>query len=146
MITGNIENLAVYRGMSKNIDKAIDFILTLEKTDDGDYEIDGKNVYAMINTISPKSLNEMAYESHRKYIDLHYIIDGTEILGYERTKLCTAKNEYDSEEDYQLYSAQGNLIKMKKGDFYIVHPFDAHAPECNKSGEKIKKVIIKIKI
>ena len=128
MIIGNIKNIEVYKGLSKNIDKAIDFIVNLGKTSDGNYEIDGQNVYAMINTISPKGL------------------EGTEILGYERTELCTPQNEYNNDEDYQLYSAQGTLINLKKGDFYIVHPFDAHAPECNKDGKKIRKVIIKIKV
>lgn len=146
MIIGNIKNIEVYKGLSKNIDKAIDFIVNLDKTSDGNYEIDGQNIYAMINTISPKGLDGMVYEAHRQYIDLHYIIEGTEILGYERTELCTPQNEYNNDEDYQLYSAQGTLINLKKGDFYIVHPFDAHAPECNKDGKKIRKVIIKIKV
>lgn len=146
MITGNIKNIEIYKGISVGIDKAIDFILGVGDKPDGDYEIDGKNVYAMINTIQPKKLDEMIYENHEKYIDLHYLLEGTEILGYEKTELCTPITEYNDEEDYRLYNADGNLVRIEKGDFYIVHPFDAHAPECSKSDDKLRKVIIKIRV
>lgn len=146
MITGNIKSIETYKGLSAGIDMAIDFILNIGEKTDGDYEIDGKNVYAMINTIQPKSLDDMVYEAHEKYIDLHYMLEGTEVLGYEKTELCTPITEYNKEEDYRLYNADGNLIKLEKGDFYIVHSFDAHAPECNVDGKRMRKVIIKIKV
>lgn len=146
MITGNVKNIEIYKGLSAGIDKAIDFILNIDGKADGDYEIDEKNVYATITAIQPTSLDEMIYETHEKYIDLHYLLDGTEFLGYAKSGICTPITEYNEEEDYRLYKAAGDILKIEKGDFYIVHPFDAHAPGCSTDNKGMRKVIIKIRV
>ncbi len=55
--------------------------------------------------------------------------------------------EYDFEDDALLGEADGAYIKMKKGDFVIFYPDDAHKPAiaCGDKSE-VKKLILKVKI
>ena len=83
MIFGKIEDLYLYRGLSENLAKGIDFLLNFDTTQpDGKYEVDGENIYALVSTGHTKPAEKPVYEAHRKYIDLQYIVKGEEDTGF----------------------------------------------------------------
>lgn len=147
MIIGNIKNISEYRKLSKGIDKAVEFILNApDDLAEGKYEIDGSDVYASVICKETKSLDDVKYEAHNKYLDLQYVMDGSEVMGYAPVDILTAQTEYNSEKDIYFLKGEGSLINVNKGDFYIVYPFDAHAPGYGKTPGKFKKIIVKIKL
>ena len=149
MIVGTKNNILTYKGISKNLDTAIDFIVDLdENIENGKYVIND-DVYAMVSEGEGNSEGEVLYEVHRKYIDLQYILKGEDLCYYAPIHKCTGKIPYDSEKDAEfLLSDEGYAIKFKPEDFYILHPFDAHGPCRAENGEKpyFKKVVVKVKI
>ena len=84
MIFDTKENLAAYKGLGKNYEKAIDFLLNndLEKLEAGKYEIDGKEVYASVQEYTTLPWEEAKFETHEHYTDIQYIIKGDEVMGY----------------------------------------------------------------
>src|SRR4051812_16551683 len=57
-------------------DKAFDYLknTNLQAATLGRVAVDGDNVYAVITEVPTKDYDKTAFEAHRNYIDLHYMI------------------------------------------------------------------------
>ena len=50
---------------------------------DGRVELDGDRVYALVQSVTSKPVGqEIELEGHKKYIDIHYLPVGKEIIGW----------------------------------------------------------------
>ena len=112
----------------------------------GRHPIDGDNVFAMITENPTKDYDSTQWESHRNYIDLHYVISGEEKIGdYPATKLSVTK-PYDVSRDVINYSGEGKLYNATPETFFLFFPSDAHRPGIAVSDKKPdKKIVIKIR-
>ncbi len=129
--------------------KAFDFLKNsdLEHMEVGRYEIDGDDIYAMIQKQTTAAPENKKAESHYKYIDIQYLIRGEEMQGV--APLPEGKElEEHPERDVMYYSevAGENFIQLKPGDFAVYFTNDIHRPNCA-PGEsmEIKKVVLKIR-
>ncbi|HSU52098.1 MAG TPA: YhcH/YjgK/YiaL family protein [Segetibacter sp.] len=112
----------------------------------GKYPIDGDNVYASVTMDSTKDFNKTNWESHRKYIDLQYIIDGEEKIGVAPIAEAKVTNEYNEKKEVANYTAEGKFYSAKPGTFFLFFPSDVHRPSVTPGGNKpVKKIVIKIK-
>ena len=120
MIFGRKEDLNLYRGISKNLAKGIDFLLNFDTSKpEGKYEIDGDKVYALVTSGKTKLAEEPIFEAHRKYIDLQYILSGEEDTGYAPVSDCIVTGPYDENGDYLLIKGEGSEVRTTAGNFYI---------------------------
>ncbi len=118
-------------------------LVTLPK---GKYPIDGDNVFATITEDPSKDFEKTNWESHRKYIDLQYIIAGEEIIGIYPVSKAIVTKEYDEKKDLANYAVEGKLAHSVPGTFFLFFPTDAHRPNITPGGNKlVKKLVIKIK-
>ena len=89
--------------------------------------------------------NKKLFEAHRKYIDLHYIFEGTEQFGYANVQTLKPVTEYSEADDYILLEGEVNRITLREGDFVIAFPEDAHIPALKyQNSEKVKRAVVKI--
>ena len=147
MIIGKIEELDNYKGLSERIGRATEFLLNLNpEIPVGKHIIDGDDIYANVICGETSSMEEVKFEAHRKYLDLQYVIDGEEIMVYAPINNCFQETDYNEESDYCLLNGKGSEIKVKAGEFYLLYPFDAHAPAKGYQKTKFKKIIVKIKL
>ena len=87
------------------------------------------------------------FEAHRKFLDIHYVIDGVECMGYADIDTLTPTTEYNDEKDYQMLKGHVNKIILNKGDFCVVFPEDAHLPQMiGDDGKWVKKAVVKMKV
>lgn len=88
-------------------------------------------------------------EVHRKYIDLQYILDGEEIIHLANIQDCSKSLGYNPDKDIEFFenSINSKELVMKKGDWAVFYPDDAHTPQIllNKSS-KVKKIVVKIPV
>jgi biofilm protein TabA len=130
-------------------DKAFGFLrdsdlLTLKP---GKYIIDGDNVYATITEAPSKTFEQSAWESHRKYIDLQYVIKGKEKIGVAPIGTATVTKPYNEKTDGANYTAEGVYYIAEPGTFFLFFPGDAHRPNIKVDGyDVVKKLVIKIKV
>lgn len=110
----------------------------------GEYEIDGQDLRALVQTVQVKAEAERAFESHRREIDLQCCFTGYETIAWAPTDSLTVNTEYDSKNDYVLYDVPSSttVITMTPGTFAIFFPEDGHLPALNGAGSR--KVVIKI--
>ena len=69
MIYDKLTNMGLYKGMNKNLDTAIDFILShdLNELPMGKTVVDGDNVYINVIDAKAQPVEERAYEIHKNY-------------------------------------------------------------------------------
>ena len=149
MIKDTLNNSKIYYSLSENIKKGLMWLEAndLIEIDDGKYLIDGNNVYASVQTYETKE--DAKYESHRKYIDIQYMITGEEKIGVTDLSNCKSCIEYDSERDLEFYDidCEDEYIALDKGQFLILFPHDAHKPSISKNKKNtVKKVVVKVAI
>jgi len=101
MIVDKTDNLKLYSNLGSKFQKAFSFITDPELMllDNGKYEIDGDNAFALVSEYKTKDELDGKLEAHRKYIDIQFLAKGTELIGYApfyRQKVIT---EYNEEKD-----------------------------------------------
>ncbi|MEO5911974.1 MAG: YhcH/YjgK/YiaL family protein [Pelobium sp.] len=113
----------------------------------GKYPIDGDNAYASITEIIDKPLEDTKWESHKKYIDLQYIISGAEKIGISPTVAGEVINPYTDAKDVMNYKIDdAKFVTATPKAFYLFFPADAHRPNIKVNEEKVKKLVIKIHV
>lgn len=152
MIFDRFENYKTYCNMNSKFEKAFEFIKKAieENLEVGNYEIDGKEVYAFIQCYDTKLKDERVFEGHKKYIDIQYIMDGCEVMGVLEGSNVIPKEEYNEEKDAAFFEKGGipSYFVAEKGDFCIFYPQDIHSPGIayNNEPSNIKKLVIKVHI
>ena len=101
-------------------------------------------MYAVVETSLPKPLSGQKLEAHRNYIDLQYIIEGHDIIGWKSLGDCKKLYaDYDEVKDIVFYDDQSDFqIKLHENDFALFFPKDAHSPLCCEFS--VRKCIVKI--
>jgi biofilm protein TabA len=113
----------------------------------GTYHIDGDNVYAIVTEAPSKDFEKSAWESHKKYIDLQYVIIGKEKIGLAPLAEATVTKPYDDAKDYANYSAEGKFYIAKPDAFFLFFPGDVHRPNIKVDGyDVVKKLVIKMRV
>ena len=108
--------------------------------------INNRDIYASENIIETQPRDTKSYESHKKYIDIHIVLTGEEIIEVAPIDALNPSTLYDREKDYILYKNKaGEMYHLKPGICAIFFPQDAHMPgiAANKP-EKISKIVIKV--
>ena len=113
------------------------------------YDIDGDNVYATVSEYLTRNEADARYEAHRKYIDIQYVVSGTEIISIAPISQKTDILEpYDPTKDIEFLTVSNgeNLIAMPDR-FFIFFPEDAHRPGLkDEENSPVRKVVVKVKI
>ncbi len=151
MIFDNMKNCKLYYGVHKNFNKAFDFIkkATAENLSAGKYEIDGNDVYASVQDYTTKGTKDGIFEGHEKYIDIQYIISGTEEIDVMDISKATVRTAYDGEIDAAFYESNDDAVKsvLTAGEYGIFMPYDIHRPGMvYKSPSDVKKIVVKVKV
>lgn len=149
MIIDSLKNAGLYYGVSPRLKSAFEYLqkTDFEKMDPGKYEIDGTNVYALVQQYETKPLEQGAWEAHRKYIDVQYVYDGSELMGYSCREGMKVAKEYDESGDYLLFEGEGNFFKVEAGSFAVFAPEDVHMPcIAIAASAKVKKVVVKVAV
>jgi biofilm protein TabA len=113
----------------------------------GRHEVD-EELFYFINEYETKEVEECFWEAHRKNLDLHYILEGKEKIGYAAIERLEVKEEYSDEKDAVFFNGElESAVAVSAGDLVICYPQDGHMTAIA-AGEKtaVRKVVLKIKI
>lgn len=152
MVFDSLKNCELYYGMHPRFREAFDFIkkALAENLAVGKYEIDGKNLYASVQEYTAKLESEAKAEAHKNYIDIQFIISGTEVIeGFDIDK-ATPKSEYNDIKDVMFYQDNKNSNKgiLADNEYGIFFPHDVHKPGMCLQGKQdtVKKIVVKVKV
>ena len=148
IIINKLEHAERYFSMHPAFEKAFAFLRQdgLAELPSGRQQIDGDSLFCIISKGPGRSRSEAKLEAHRKFIDIQYIIAGTDEMGFKPTADCKViDTEYDADKDIMFFKDQpDNWTPVPAGSFVIFFPKDTHAPLVS-SGE-VHKVVLKIAV
>jgi YhcH/YjgK/YiaL family protein len=134
-----------------NIRYALVFLnsFSMENVGEGHIEIEGSRVYANVESYMTRVYDNTRYESHKKYIDIQYMIHGVEEIEVaDRNDLMIAE-PYDSERDVEFYEPKSAVrCQIADGGFFVFFPEDAHRPciALDDVPSKVQKMVIKVAV
>lgn len=130
-------------------DKAFAYLKNtdLKTLANGRHVIDGDNVYAIVTEAPTKDYDKTAFESHRKYVDLQYVINGEENMARAPVGSVAVSKPYDEATDLANYTGEGKIYTVPAGTFLLFFPADAHRPNITPGGNKVvKKIVVKVHV
>ena len=152
MIITNVNNEIQNKSLAKDIRFCIEFakknenkILSLVN---GGYDVGYNNIKMNLGKYFTKSENEKFWESHKKYLDVQIMINGTEKVAINDIRDMEVKS-FDEEKDLTILEGDKAFdIIMKTGDVLVFFPNDVHKPELNVSENddsgNIRKIVTKV--
>lgn len=150
MVIDQLSNAKSYYHLGEKIKRALQFLeeTNLASLENGKEIIDGENIFAMIQEYETKDPANEKLESHRKYIDVQYVVKGEEKMGHALLKEQAPSRLYNPEDDYMLFDESPDFFSViKEGMFTIFYPTDLHMPciQHNQSSV-VKKIVIKVSV
>ncbi len=147
MIVARREDAELYANIHSRFAQALAFLREndLDKLTAGRCEIAGDDLFAMVVEGSGTGHSKAKLEAHRKYIDIQYVLKGTDEMGWRSLGHCEIRqSDYDPQADVELFSdLPGNWIRVASGELAIFFPEDAHAPGGGET--EFHKIVVKVK-
>ena len=147
MIKDCLSNAELYYNISENLKRGFEWLhsINLKTIESGKYFIDGDKIYANVQEYQTKL--DAKYEAHKKYIDIQYMIKGTELIGVCSKDDCETCVEYDESADIEFLNCNhsDDWQNINEDEFLVLFPNDAHKPSiCIDEPKIVKKVVVKV--
>ena len=147
MIMDHIENALQYAPLGERLAAALRYLAETDfrELPAGRHDLRGDELYVLVNRYHTKPLDQGAWEAHRRYIDVQYMVAGAEQMGVARTGSLEVTDEYDGEKDMMLLEGEGDFITLRPGSFVVLMPQDAHMPGMAlDEPAPVTKVVVKV--
>lgn len=115
----------------------------------GRYEVDGDNLFFIVDEYDSKPETDGRFEAHRMYLDIQYVVSGREWIGCRELEGLKLETPYNAQKDIEFYLRAEPMtrIDMEAATFCILWPHEAHMP-CRMfdKPEPVTKIVIKVKV
>ena len=114
---------------------------------EGRTEIDGENIFCMVQVYETNTWEGQQFESHRQYADIQLVLDGEESILWAPIESLKVVKPYEPDiMFYDLAPASTELV-FTPGTFSVFFPTDAHAP-ClqHVSKSTVRKAVVKVRV
>lgn len=150
MVVTDMKNFERQISMTAEFKKAFDFLRStgFDKLPDGNMEIDGDRVFAIVQRYETVAADTPKFEYHQKHIDVQYIASGEEVIGWAPADRMAISAPYDADKDVCFGTVPKEKITpvyLQAGQLAVLYPEDAHAPKLAAGAKSnVLKVVIKV--
>lgn len=151
MFASNIKIAEKYDYLNERFRKAYKWLEENDpmKMECGKYQIDGDDVYAMVQAYDTQPQETRRFETHEKYFDIQYVVAGVEKFGVRSSEgLVEAERIPANDLIFYEKAYTASWLILNPGELVVVAPEDAHCPQCM-AGEipsKVRKVVVKVRV
>lgn len=149
MVIDTLDNSSLYEKLHPHFKAAFEFLRRPDTASkpDGRIELDGDKLFALVQSYATKPIQDGKLEAHKKYIDIQYVVEGEEFIGYAPLKSQPVAQPHDSAKDIAFYDGEAWFTLIRKGMFAIFFPQDAHLPgRFTEKSSRVKKIVLKIAV
>ena len=145
MILGKLSEAKAYRGIHPRLDQVIDRLNDgfLSTVGPETMALEGDALYVTRFTYETLPLSETFFEAHKRYLDVHLMVQGEERVDLASPEGLTL---FEQRGDFYAYrgEAEQSLV-LRPGSFLVVFPEDAHRIKIAvKEPETVSKVVFKV--
>ena len=147
MILDRLDHPALLDRLPARLKQGIDFLrrADAQTLSPGRHDVDGDRLFALVQEYTTKTPSECAWEAHREYADLQYVVRGAERMGYMHLTNARERESYDGARDVAFFEPGEDYVTVHAGMVAIFLPQDVHAP-CGAAGapKAVKKIVVKV--
>lgn len=112
----------------------------------GKHDVQGEQIFAIVEACPGRTRVEAKLECHRRYIDIQLVLEGVDEMGWKPVAACVdPATDYDDARDIRFFNdAPSSWVATPPGAFCLFFPDDAHAPLVGT--DMIRKVVVKIAV
>ena len=148
MIYAKNADALAYRGIHPNLDLALEHItpeFLASLRDNQRVELKGDLVYCTRFTYETIPQEESFFEAHRRYLDIHIMVEGEERVDVNRPEDLKLTDAQEGNDFYAYQGESWNSTVLKPGEFLVVFPGDAHRIKVQVDGPKtVSKAVFKV--
>ncbi|MCC9603607.1 YhcH/YjgK/YiaL family protein [Stieleria sp. JC731] len=148
MIISTLADASRYTPLHSRFAEAFRYLETVRANElvEGKHEIAGDDLFAIAWSGIGKGQSESVLESHRRYIDIQYVVTGFDVMGWRPLADCQRiRDAYDETKDLAFFHDQPtSWTRVSAGSFAIFYPEDVHAPLGTTTS--LKKVVVKVRV
>ena len=133
-----------YASVLPGLEEAVEQVNALTSYEAKTYPLsDGNRFFVAVGTTKAPDFAE----AHRQYLDIQYIVEGKEVMGWADLAACQPEGEFSEEKDVGMYSGDFEYITIPEGICYVAFPEDAHMPGRHLDvPNDFVKVVVKLKV
>jgi len=151
MILDQLDNALMYGGLGQRIAVGLALLNedSVRNAASGKYEVDGENLFYVVDEYETKPVEEGRLEIHRTYLDIQYIVSGCECIGTAPLEGLEAIAPYDGDKDLAFYKSVPSMSRciLRQGMFAIFWPNEPHMPGwIADAAETVKKIVVKVRM
>ncbi len=152
MIVTDLKHIEHQIAMTPALHKAITFLRSrdLALLADGRTDIDGQNVFALVQRYETARTEAPKFEYHRKYIDVQFIASGEEVIGWAPAERMSVTEAYDTDKDICFGSVAAGTwtpVHLQGGQLAVLYPDDGHAPKIAAGAPSaVMKIVVKVAV
>jgi biofilm protein TabA len=111
--------------------------------------IEGDRAYALVLEVELKPAAQCRFETHPQHIDVIYLAEGSESIGYAPVEALGEQVEYNAELDTAFYGTPEEYATLgleARDGVLVFYPEDGHRPWCLRGTEpRVRKIVVKVK-
>ncbi|HIJ68448.1 MAG TPA: YhcH/YjgK/YiaL family protein [Deltaproteobacteria bacterium] len=150
MIYDTLENFGKYFHTGSPLFNALSFAVEFDPAKpDGRYEIESEKIYALVSSYETSPASQNRFEIHRKYADVQVVIEGEETVEVSLSSELRSVSEYCGAKDKVFLESpmDSASLVMRRGDFAVIYPNEAHRPNCDVHGKlHVRKIVVKVRM
>jgi YhcH/YjgK/YiaL family protein len=148
MIYDKLTNLALYAFENPRMMSCVQDIKSHLHEQLHDQAAEAKDFTKNQISFTTTSKKEKRYEAHKKYIDIHIVLEGREYVEVSHIDCLSNQTEYNSQHDIYFGDVTSDVKftgYLEKGYFLICFPEDTHLVGAHEHIEQeVNKIIYKI--
>lgn len=148
MIYAKNADALAYRGIHPSLDLALEHItpeFLAALRDNQRVELNGDLVYCTRFTYETIPQEESFFEAHRRYLDIHIMVEGEERVDVNRPEDLKLTDAQAGNDFYAYQGESWHSTVLKPGEFLVVFPGDAHRIKVQVDGPKtVSKAVFKV--
>ncbi len=148
MILDTLDHWKDYGWENDRFKAGFEYICNLKAdVKDGKYELDGENLFCMIQTYDTRPMEGSQFEAHRQYADIQFLLAGEEKILWAPIPELTVAKPYEPDAEMYDLKPDATALVLTAGRFSVFRPQDAHAP-CIMHGKvsEVKKAVVKVRV
>ncbi|OAV44299.1 YhcH/YjgK/YiaL family protein [Lewinella sp. 4G2] len=148
MIIDKVENLDRY-ALSEDLRAAIkeNAKTDTEHFERGKFDIaSDDSLFGIRLEYDTKDEGECLWEAHRKYVDVHLILEGEEMVFVNDIQSMKSSKPYVNADDYELFVGEAkDEVVLRKGMFLVLYPNEVHKTSVHHAKpNQVSKVVLKM--
>ncbi len=146
MIVCPFKDLGRYAPIIPGLDEALKAVAEITDWTPRTIKLSGGNKILVQEGETKSAVGKLS-EVHHNYLDIQYIVEGEETVGWAPTETLTLDGEFNTEKDKGMYAGHVDFMRIGEGYCYVVWPEDAHMPGVHlDEPHHLKKLVLKLMV